>query len=309
MLVALLQLKLVEFRLCLTPDNSFLRADDVEHDDFVLALLQPAAGHVERLLRAYRPDAAHGVTVYVDLTLAPRLEVEECVAYLLQRKVAAVVAGLHDVAEFLRPLIALCKGECRNAALHLTCCYLVVDALYHVKCLGGCLVVIGDGHIHPVLWRQHHLNVVFLRCQRDVAYDALEVLDGTAEVDAPHAFDDDNQFGSFLHGRDGERLLVLHAVNLTNIFVVDKHLGEVVELAGEHALRSNLGQASRVHHRAPAHIHLLEGLGCAIDGLGHGGHEGCELRQLELRHGDDRHRGLGHGGHLLTIVVLLHHFA
>ena len=45
-LVALLQLQLVQLRLSLSPDHSLLRTNHIEHDNLVLALLQPAARDV-----------------------------------------------------------------------------------------------------------------------------------------------------------------------------------------------------------------------------------------------------------------------
>ena len=70
-LVALLKLQLVELRLSLSPDYSLLRTNHVEHNYLVLTFLQPAARHVERLLRTDAPDAAHGMTVHIHLSLAP----------------------------------------------------------------------------------------------------------------------------------------------------------------------------------------------------------------------------------------------
>ena len=68
------------------------RSHDVEHDDLVLTLLQPATGDIERLLRTDIPVATYGVAVDIDLSLAPILKVEERVADLLQVEVTTVVA-------------------------------------------------------------------------------------------------------------------------------------------------------------------------------------------------------------------------
>ena len=50
-LVGLLQLELLQLSLSLSPNHSFLRTDNIKHDDYVLSLLQPATWHVECLLR------------------------------------------------------------------------------------------------------------------------------------------------------------------------------------------------------------------------------------------------------------------
>ena len=95
-LVGLLKLQLVEFRLGLSPRYSLFGAYDIEDNHLVLALLQPATRHVERLLRAYRPNAAKSVPVHPNLTFSPGLEVQERVANLLQVEVAAIVAAPED---------------------------------------------------------------------------------------------------------------------------------------------------------------------------------------------------------------------
>ena len=246
------------------------------------------------------------MTIHIHLSLAPGLEVQEGVAYLLQVEITAVVAGLHDVGKFLRPFITLCKGKRRNTPFHLARSYLIVNTLNHIKCLDGSLVIIRDGDVCPVLRRQHDFCIVCLCRQGDITDDTFEVLDGTAEVDAAHAFDDDDQFGTLLDGRNRERFLVFHTVDFTNILPIDENLCKVVELSCEHALRSDLRQAGGVHHGAPTHIHLLKSLQGTIDWLGHGRQHGCELRQLKLRHGHYRHRSLGYVGELL-VAVLLHH--
>ena len=176
------------------------------------------------------------MTVHPYLSLAPCLKVQERVAHLLQREVTTMIARFHQVGKLLGPFIALNKGCTGETALHFTCFYLALYALHHIKCFHGSLIIIGNGHIHPLFRRQHHFYIVSLCGQGDVADNTLEVLDSTAKVNTAHAFYDDNQFSTLLHGRQGERFFVLHAVNLTYIFLIDKYLSEVVELACEQAL-------------------------------------------------------------------------
>ena len=82
-------------------ENRFLKTDhlclgrtfQIEDDDFVLTFLQPASGHVERLLGTYFPETAHGMSVYPNHALTPRLHVEEGVARLVQAEGGAIVGG------------------------------------------------------------------------------------------------------------------------------------------------------------------------------------------------------------------------
>src|SRR4029078_2266053 len=73
--------ELVEDRVAEAAQVVLLRAAvDVEDEDLVRALLQPAAGQVERLLRADVPVAAERVAVDPDGALGELARVEERVA-------------------------------------------------------------------------------------------------------------------------------------------------------------------------------------------------------------------------------------
>ena len=159
--------------------------------------------------------------------------------------------------------------------------------------------------------------------QFHVTGDTLEVLDGPSEVDASHGLDENHQPVALSDCRQRDGFLVLDSVNLADELVVDEHLGIVVSIEAEHTLCGNLGQSHGIEHRTPAHVGIFEGQvvhvlrrlqpPAAID-------QRCKLRQLELGHGDDRHRSLGHGrqGHFLPLpfwggvrgeAVFLHHRA
>ena len=60
--------------------------------------------------------------------------------------------------------------------------------------------------------------------------NALEVLDGTAEVDSSHGFHKDVQLVSFLHGRQQHGLLMVATVDGADQFPIDKYLREVVRI-------------------------------------------------------------------------------
>ena len=96
MLVVLLQLQLVQFGFSLSPHDTFAWTDNIKDNHLVPTLLEPAAGHIKRLLRTNRPDASHRMAVHPNLSFAPLLEVEERVAHLLQIKVTAIVAATED---------------------------------------------------------------------------------------------------------------------------------------------------------------------------------------------------------------------
>jgi hypothetical protein len=76
-----------------TDELVLARTLDVEDEDLVLTLLEPATGHVESLLRTDLPEAAEAVAVDIDEALAPGGEVEEGVGLLVYGEGALVVAG------------------------------------------------------------------------------------------------------------------------------------------------------------------------------------------------------------------------
>ena len=128
------------------------------------------------------------------------------------------------------------------------------------KCLYSCLVIIGNNGINPCLRFHRYLILFHIAGNRHVTNNAFEVLDGTTEVNTPHAFNDDGKLCIFPHGRQGERLLVLHTVNLSNILSVNKHLCEVMKFASKNALALDLGQGRCVNHSTPPHIHFFKSL-------------------------------------------------
>ena len=95
-------------------ENRFLKADhlclgrtfQIEDDDFVLTFLQPASGHVERLLGTYFPETAHSMSVHPNHTLAPCLHVKEGVARLIQVESGAVVGRVVHSLSLLIILVA-----------------------------------------------------------------------------------------------------------------------------------------------------------------------------------------------------------
>ena len=64
------------------------------HDDFIVALLEPASRQEECLLRTYLPEAAEAMSVDPYQPLAPRGHVDIGVARMLQTEVGTVVALL-----------------------------------------------------------------------------------------------------------------------------------------------------------------------------------------------------------------------
>ena len=150
-----LNLQFVQFGNVLSPDYGFLRSGNVEYNDFVLAFLQPAAGHIECLLRTYTPDAAHSMSVHPYLSLAPGLEVEEGVAHFLQVEVAAVVASAED------KVFAL-SGKAIAAAHYRSVQFLLRGGILFLlfKGVDGGIVVVGDGSAIPTVGGEGNLRFV-----------------------------------------------------------------------------------------------------------------------------------------------------
>ena len=145
------------------------------------------------------------------------------------------------------------------------------------------------------------------------AGDTLEVLDGAAEVDTSHGLHQDFQFISCLDRWQGDALFVFHPINLTDVFSIDEHLREVMEISGQQTWFTDGWQGGRVVHSSPTQVHFLESfeftmiisLLLIINTI----ENGRKLLQLELWHRDDAHWSLWHSRHLLTVVVLRHHLA
>ncbi len=263
-------------------DGCFAGADDVHHDDFVLALAEPAAGHVERLLRAYLPEAADGVPVDVYLALAPCLHVDERVARLAEVERGAVAS---------RHLLSVGGAVCHVAL---------------------CLVAVGQTVDAPVFQVDVHLaSVVHGVGEFDAFGDALEVLDGASEVDASHGLDEYVETVASPQGGQQEGLLVVAAVERSDEPPVDEDLREVVGLGhGEHALRGHLGRLCAVEDGAPslselfhgAYVHRLHRLGQVVE-------ERCHVGEFHARQADDGILG-GYGGERPSAVAVGgHHLA
>ena len=230
------EVELVDDRLLQAFDGLLAaRAHDVEDDDLILSLLQPAARHIQRLLRTNIPVTADSMAIDIDLTLAPVLEVEEGVAHLLQVEVATVVANAlgHELLAFR--VFGLQEGA------------------------HGRSIVVLDTQVIPLAGCPGGLYVIDLGGDDHVGNESLEVLDGAAEVDAAHSFHENHQIVVALHGRQDERRLVFHAVDLTDELAVDEYLCVVVGFELHDALHGNIRQLGNVHHGAPAKVHLLEG--------------------------------------------------
>ena len=254
--VALLQLQLVQFRFGLAPDDSLAGSHHVEHDDLVLALLQPAARHVECLLRTDAPDAAHGVAVDPHLALAPRLEIEERVAHLREVEVAAIVAALtHQVEAAFVPLSGQAEADTRVG---------LSQVVIVLKRVDGLAVVVAHGVFRPTQRLPCRFHVVHFSGDGHIAHDALEVLDGAAEVDAAHRLHQNFQFVTLPHRQQRQALLVFHTVYLSDVFAIDEDLSEVVEIGCQHTPPVDFGQTGHIEHRAPAHVHLFEGHDAAL---------------------------------------------
>ena len=86
------QVQLVDDGLLESLHGSLLGTYYISHDDFVDTLLEPASGHVERLLGTDLPEASDGMSIDIYLSLAERLHVDERVAHLAEGEGGAVVS-------------------------------------------------------------------------------------------------------------------------------------------------------------------------------------------------------------------------
>ena len=182
--VALFEVQLVELWMILAESGRShvgtwlacfaLRTYYIEHDDLVLALLQPATREIEGLLRTNLPESAEGMTVYVNLSLAECLHINKGVAHLLDVEVAAIVTSLG-----------------------LQTAHLVG---WHGECIHCRLVIISDGTVVPSGRGEGKFAILLLSGEGYVADDTLVVLDGTAEVDSSHTFYHDGELSTLWHG-------------------------------------------------------------------------------------------------------------
>ena len=73
----------------------------------------------------------------------------------------------------------------------------------------------------------------------------FEVLDGTAEIDAAHSLYKNVESGTLAHGRQTHLAFVHAAVELTDVFTVNKYLCIVVGIKLEHATFGKRGGVVR----------------------------------------------------------------
>ncbi len=103
------------------------------------------------------------MTIDVDLTLAKSLHIEERVAHLLEIERGAVVACMRRETE--RCARHLAKGR---------------------LCLLG---TVWQRKTRPLTRSDDDIAIISRGGDRDIAYDAFEILYRPAEIDAPHALD------------------------------------------------------------------------------------------------------------------------
>lgn len=202
------ELEFVENRLGKTLGYRVARAEDVEHHNFVLALPEPATGHVESLLRADFPETAEGMTVDPDEAFTPGGEIEESVGGPgdIERSTVDTdgEAGVERVG-----------GKSAEG-----------EILEPIKKFS----VIGNGDHFPVLEIMDEGETIAVDSDGDIVGDAFVVLYGAAEIDASHGFNKDVEAGTFGGGREPEGALAKTTIERTDEAAIDKHLSEIVGL-------------------------------------------------------------------------------
>ena len=274
-----------------TVDDGFLesfgyriiRADDIDHDDFVLTFLEPATRHIKCLLRANLPETSHRMTIHVKLALAPGLQIDECITYL--RELEGSTVGSSRIRIRLNQRLP-------------------------VHGLHG-LVVIADVEDGPEFWLNGDGSRLFgtnLIDELHLFGDTLEVLDGAAEVDATHGFHQNVELVALLDGRHLHLGLVLSTIEGTNLHTVHEDLGIVMRLGHtEHAGRDILVEGVAIDDTAPTLIELFHGLDtCRYLARRKVVEDGSHLGELNLGDGDGRNGGR-HLALLLSVHILGHH--
>ena len=176
-----------------------------------------------------------------------------------------------------------------------------------IDLLLAALVGVGEESGCPALEVGGEVVAVDVDGQIHGSLDALEVLDGTSEVDASHGLDEDVETGTLVGGGEHEVLVAIAAVERADVLAVEEHLHVVVATCDvEFALSVSFGQEGAVHDGAPSLVELFHRLDLlGEDDLGQVLEEGSVLREPEGRHGDDGQR-LGCCWQFLVAVLLQH---
>ena len=243
---ALLSVRLTKRLQCRRIVSLQRRSHHVEDDHLVLSLLEPAARHIECLLRTDRPEPSDGTPIDIDLSFPESLHVQIRVAHLIQLEITPIVARAFVWSRQLGRLTVP-----RHLGLH---------SLGVGQRPDSRLVVVRNRHDGPSTQIPRQLMPVSLSRDGHTLGDTLIVLDSPSEVDTTHRLQEDLQFLSLPDGRQSQTLLVPHTIDLADIRRVDEHLSVVVAIVQrEHTLLRNLRQHRLIDHRAPALIHLFHG--------------------------------------------------
>ena len=147
-------------------------------------------------------------------------------------------------------------------------------------------------------------------CELHSAHNALEVLDGTAEVNAAHSLYKDVESGTLAHGRQTHLAFVHAAVELTDVFTVNKYLCIVVGIKLEHATFGKRGERGAVKDAAESLIVLLHGFHLLVRHRRRQiGHKRSHFGKSEFVNRGHRILGRHLGQFLAAVSILLQGFA
>ncbi len=161
-----------------------------------------------------------------------------------------------------------------------------------------CLVLILDVVDFPVPEVVHPLVAILLDCQGHVAGDTLEVLDGSAEIDAAHGLHEDVETRTLGAWRKHQLLLAVAAVKFAYISPLHENLREIMGVVHrKQRLSPELRKRCTVENRAESLVILLH---CPdfriLPGLRHIVAERSDLLEVEAldfnRPDQGRHRSL-----------------
>ena len=220
-------LQLVDDRLSQTLALSLTWTYHIEYDDLVLALLEPATRHIECLLRTNLPDSTHGVTIDIYQALAPSLEVEECIAWLLQ-----IECGTIDSRDTLTLLI---DKRLDRLEIHIL---VEVVGIFDVE------------HLPTTLQIYANLGVATVErvAELNIRHNTLEIFDRTTEIDTSHSLDQDVDLRALLASRECDFALAVAAVELTDVCAVDEYLSIVVCLQTQFSASRDRRQGSAIEY-------------------------------------------------------------
>ena len=209
--------------------HSFFRTFQVENDNLIHSLFQPATRHKERLLRTDFPKTPHRMAVHPHHTFAPGTHIEERIIRFRKFESRFIVSG-HRLLATRNVLLIARKSIIDRQIIHL-------PILYYL--------------LITVRSRQHHT----LR-------DTFTVVNGLIEINTSHSFYQNIKLGTLFQSRQCNGKFSFPAIQTRQQGIVGKDLRPVVHFGDfEHCSGFYiLWQNSAVEDTSPTLIELFHRL-------------------------------------------------